>query len=673
MHGHILTDAHLTADLIGFTIGLVVASLLLALTIRAARLPGTPIANIFVALVAVAWNTGGLAHAVALAAGTPRSDERLLSAVALQFTGATLWPVAMLVVWRPFAVLTWQKLGFRILQLVAPAVGLVLVLLLWLPVAGIALVPGDAVKEFTAFSGSLLALGALIFLRAPHTFPGAWFSSLTILVGVAATALSIVIRSTFHVSDATDAALVVASKQSPLLILLGSFFVFARFRFADVFIRQSLRIVLAAACATGLVVSLWAGFLSELSSLTPFPTAIHLVTGSALGTTMLMAFSVTDRALGRLVDRWIVRIPDYSSATRQLGERLRQLHREPDIISAAQEAARSTLGLDEVHWVPKGILPDSVWTAEMRDGICELEEDHPLKRLLSLSNLEVLVPVRIEGELAAVLAVSPGEARRGLVTHELEYLQVVATQVGARLDALGLEREMVERENRETVLRQQLTEAELRALRAQVNPHFLFNSLNTIADLIVSNPRSAEAMTVRLAKVFRHVLAHASRPLTSIREEAEFLRTYLQIEEARFGGRFHAHIDVASDVAQQQIPSLVLQPLVENALKHGLAPKPGPVHLWISACAQGECVRLMVEDDGIGTSTQATLSVANDGLASSLPTRPARPGFGVGLSNVARRLAVMYEDRASVTLEGRTGGGTRAVVVLPRGATTAVA
>jgi len=205
----------------------------------------------------------------------------------------------------------------------------------------------------------------------------------------------------------------------------------------------------------------------------------------------------------------------------------------------------------------------------------------------------------------------------------------------------------VERRSREAVLLQQVTEAELRALRSQVNPHFLFNSLNTIADLIVRDPPRAEAMTLRLAGVFRHVLANTSRPLTSIRDEMDFLRTYLSIEEARFGDRLQVEFDVPADAAALQIPSLILQPLVENALKHGLAPKPGPGHLWISARLQPSQVTLLVEDDGMGLRT------------SQSP--------GVGLANVTDRLRTLYQDRAGLRLEPREAGGTRASVTIPRG------
>jgi two-component system LytT family sensor kinase len=158
-------------------------------------------------------------------------------------------------------------------------------------------------------------------------------------------------------------------------------------------------------------------------------------------------------------------------------------------------------------------------------------------------------------------------------------------------------------------------------------------------------------MTLRLASVFRHVLAHSCRPLTSVREEIDFLRTYLYIEEARFGDRLHVEIDLAPEIAGELIPSLILQPLVENALKHGLGPKPGPGHLWISARADGERICLRVEDDGIGPRLDTDRSVP-----------------GLGLANIAERLDTLYHDRAAVRLEARDGGGSRVTVVIPRAA-----
>jgi two-component system LytT family sensor kinase len=261
---------------------------------------------------------------------------------------------------------------------------------------------------------------------------------------------------------------------------------------------------------------------------------------------------------------------------------------------------------------------------------------------------EVLVPMATGGRVTHVLIATPGPARPGLVSNDVDYLRSVAGLFGNRIDALARERDAIERESREAVLVQQVTEAELRALRAQINPHFLFNSLNTVADLIVRDPARAETMTLRLASVFRHVLAHSSRPLTTVRDEIEFLRAYLYIEEARFGDRLRVEIVVDDKVAGEAVPSLILQPLVENAIKHGLGPKPGPGHLRISVAAEGEFLRLVVEDDGMGLSGR-------------------RESQGVGLTNVAERLATLYQDRGSVALQAREGGGCRVTVRIPRG------
>jgi two-component system, LytTR family, sensor kinase len=667
MHGAAITAPHLAADLIGFSSGLVITVLLLVLTLRAARLPGTPFANILLALCALTWNLGGLAHTIALTSGMTKGARPALIASAIQFTAAAGWPIPILAIWRPYAVLPWQKRGAQLLQLAAIADAAVIVFSLWSPaLVGITLLPVGTIKEFASYSGSALALGAVMLLRGPLASGAVWFASLTMFFGVFGTTLTLVVASLFDLSDGTTATLSVVSKQSTLLIVLGAFFLFARFRFADVFIRHSLRILLASLLAVVLVLVFDAPLVVRLANQTAFPVAVRVFWGSVLATTLLLSFALLDRGICTLVNRWIVRAPDYRHATRQLGEALRRLHTELEITEAAQHAARHTLELDDVRSIPFSRLPGSLWPAEIHDGeVVELHAASPLRHLLSLPDLELLVPVRVGGQTSSVLAISPGRARRGLVTHEVSYLRTVAAQFGSRLDSLQLEREMVDRQNRESLLLQQLTEAELRALRAQINPHFLFNSLNTIADLIVTNPSGAEATTLRLAKVFRHVLAQSSRPLTSIRDEVEFLRAYLQIEEARFGGRLHVDIDVPADVAQDRIPSLILQPLVENALKHGLAPKPGAGHLWVSARAEGAHVCLRVEDDGVG-SPQAALARTNGAHAMPPATMSSRQSPGVGLMNVAQRLAALYQGRASVNVESREAGGIRVTVLVPR-------
>jgi two-component system LytT family sensor kinase len=649
------TDLFMAADIFGFFAGLVVAILLLWLTLRAAKLPGCPHAHILFALCALAWNAGGLFHVFDMHGMKqhPEVGAGLLSA-AIQFSGAAVWPIPMLTVWHPYAARRWQQLASRALLCVGVLHGGLILLALWAAVVfSIRVVPFEQLAMFAAYNAStLLALGAIIQLKGGMTSRAVWFSALTMIFGVFGSTLAAILAKHVAVGPEVQAALRVVAKQSVLIGVLGAFFLFARFRFADVFIRHSIRIVLASGIAIILVLTAESMFHAPRPLLEPYSHAIRLVAVSLLAAWVLLSFTVLDRGMGLFVDRWILRAPDYRGATRALADTLRHLRKDEEIAAAVETCIRRTLELDDVRTIKVCSVAESFWPAEMYDGeVIALEKASPLRLRLSLPDLEFLVPVLTGGQVTSVLAISPGPQVRALVSDDVAWVRAAAVQFGSRLDAVRAERELLERQSREALLLQQVTEAELRALRAQINPHFLFNALNTIADLIVTNPSQAEAMTLRLSKVFRHVLAGSSQPLTSIREEMAFLRTYLDIEEARFGTRLQVHIDVAPDVAQEPIPSLILQPLVENALKHGLAPKPGQGHLWITARAQGRHVCVHVEDDGIGLTA----------------TGPRRDSMGVGLTNIAQRLSTFYQGRARVALEPREPGGTRVTLLVPRG------
>jgi two-component system LytT family sensor kinase len=231
------------------------------------------------------------------------------------------------------------------------------------------------------------------------------------------------------------------------------------------------------------------------------------------------------------------------------------------------------------------------------------------------------------------------------MTVDVEFLRNVAVIVGRRLEALAREADRVERAHREAQLVHQVVSAELRALRAQLSPHFLFNVLNTIAALIPHEPEKAELMVVRLAKVFRHLLAHSEKSFSSLQEEIEFLRTYLEIEKVRFGERLTVEFEISEAAAMATVPSLILQPLVENSLKHGLAPKRGDNRLIIRAGWADGALSLSVEDNGVGISKALN--------------------SGVGLRNIRERLRTTYGDRASLVLENIAQGGSRASVIIP--------
>ncbi|MCP3097422.1 histidine kinase [Myxococcus sp. K15C18031901] len=216
--------------------------------------------------------------------------------------------------------------------------------------------------------------------------------------------------------------------------------------------------------------------------------------------------------------------------------------------------------------------------------------------------------------------------------------------------ALGLARRAHVRQRRADQLQAQLAEARLQALSSQLRPHFLFNALNAVASLVHVDPDAAERMLARLGDLLRHSLDSQGRQEVTLREELEALAPYLDIERTRFGARLSVVCRLSPDVLDVRVPYLALQPLVENAIRHGLAPRAEPGRIDISAERDGDALRLRVEDDGIGPPPQ--------------PAALGRSG-GVGLSNLRARLATLHGARASVELRPGVSRGTVVEVRVP--------
>lgn len=213
--------------------------------------------------------------------------------------------------------------------------------------------------------------------------------------------------------------------------------------------------------------------------------------------------------------------------------------------------------------------------------------------------------------------------------------------------AFGLSQRAVrEREQRLAAALAAAQEAQLAALRFQINPHFLFNSLNAVMSLVGSGRnRDAETVVARLAAFFRATLASEPNAMVTLEEELDLLSAYLDIEAARFGDRLKAVIDVPDDLTRAAVPHFLLQPLAENAIKHGVAPSKRPVTLSITARAEAARLLVRIADDGAGGA-------------------PASAGGGVGLRNIAGRLRAHYGD-AGVLRAERQPRGFVAEVTLP--------
>jgi two-component system LytT family sensor kinase len=192
----------------------------------------------------------------------------------------------------------------------------------------------------------------------------------------------------------------------------------------------------------------------------------------------------------------------------------------------------------------------------------------------------------------------------------------------------------------------QLARAELAALRAQLQPHFLFNALNTIAALVPEDPDKADRMIIGLASMLRRSLESDGRLEVPLHTELDVLSSYLDIEQARFEDRLKVAWRVQPEARNALVPPLVLQPLVENAIRHGLSPRAAAGTLWLTADRHGDWLRLGVADDGLGLTDGA-------------------PRDGIGLANTRARLKQVYGDRHEFTIAPRDGGGVTATIAVP--------
>jgi two-component system, LytTR family, sensor kinase len=655
-----LPDYLLVAELLGFGTGGVL-SILLALLVRRSphNSPGTRLL-VFCALL---WNIAGLAMFVFILSGVTSRSLAIGLAETAQLSAGALFPTSFLLLWsRPFPAGSWKtKVNTALLWAAAVnAVWLIALLFLciMLPRLGLHRVAMYAVPLNASF---LLTIGAVTQAKGRFSAAGDRIYLALTLIGIwACTTAIFVLDNVRFLSPRWTPLLVIVKAQSPFLAVVGALFFFARFRSSDVLIKHSLRVV-AAVC-----VAAWTCFfiLETLPGLailrdSAFPQAMRAGLAAATIAALLLLFSLADRAIERTVDCWILRQPDYRATLAQLWEQMARADTETELFAIPERIVAQALDVSVVRVLRRDEVPAVERHAAANAGqLWELACDDACRRILGAPEVDLLAPVRVHGEITHVIAVAPGPFRRSLVTGDLAFLQTVAGQIGSRLESLAHERDKLERQTREAHLRHLAAQAELKALRAQINPHFLFNSLNTIADLIVTDPEKAEAMTVLLAKVFRHVLMNSDRQLTRVADEMEFLRTYLHVEEIRFGDRLRVRMELDPAVSADAIPSLILQPVVENAIKHGLAPKVGSGHLSITADRHGDFVRLAVEDDGVGTA-----------LADGLPK-----SNGVGLKLIAERLKTLYNGRASLSvanlsIDGAAARGSRVTILIPRNET----
>lgn len=400
-----------------------------------------------------------------------------------------------------------------------------------------------------------------------------------------------------------------------------------RFALADLFLKRALTLIALVAIA-------FAGY--NLATLLPAgPLAASLLMALWVATSLVSPW--LHRLIVRFVDHSLLGRTDYAALAAGIGQGLPARSTIDGVLDMVAERLAPALDARRVWW----------------------EEDGAAAGGESARTTQATVPTT---DLPRYV-VNVGELTGGrrLLSDDLALVETVVATAARRIDQIRLTHERYEVQLREEEMQKLTAEAELKALRAQVNPHFLFNALTTIGYLIESAPPRAMNTLMQLTALLRGVL-RSEGDFTTLGREIELVEHYLKIEHERFEERLRVRVDVPQALRHSRIPALVIQPLVENAIKHGVAPSTtgGDVEVtaWLDQGQDGERLHVSVRNTGAPLHPGALrdLGLPADGFAQ---------GAKVGVDNVRRRLAGHYGAHAALTLATEPGRGTIAELIVP--------
>lgn len=394
---------------------------------------------------------------------------------------------------------------------------------------------------------------------------------------------------------------------TPLLFLSATTYYENRFEFYDLLVKRG-AMLLATLAALGAYYVVALPILDGLPDDASRPWLFALA-----AVPLMMAAPRLSRALGQRLDRaWFGRHYTPVTAVTTVLSSLQTATDEQTLIAAAEHSLKEVLGVT-VRLTTEDEAPDDVRTAFRVDGS------------VADPSLWVIVP-NVHGE-------------RTLLSEDLTLLRSLGTVVTYLVENVRLQQRRQEQDLLEQELRVQSSQSELKALRAQINPHFLFNALNTVASLIHSNPARADRAVEQLSEVFRHTLRRSDNEWTPLDQELAFATAYLDVEEARFGDRLTYTIDADAAARRALVPAMIVHTLVENAVKHGIAQRRGAGTLDVRATTDGARLTVTVTDNGPGPQHTA------DAFA-----RARRDGEQFGLRSVRDRLLGHFGEAAAFTL-----------------------
>ena len=399
-----------------------------------------------------------------------------------------------------------------------------------------------------------------------------------------------------------------------LLILLQDY----RFVFLDAFVRFLANVILAAFLSYA-GIRLAANLVPENGSVHPLTDII----GVAGLCGLLILFAYLRGIVQRLLTKAVFRSGNIEGAVHELRSRAAEIRNEGDYLKWTAARIAAVAGSPEFEM----LSPEANGDRSMKDlDYPALADEEPwLGRHPRWGWAEAVVPIRLSLRDVRYLLLGRRQGGRRYLSEDLRSLNYMATVVAEEVERF-----------RANEMQRLVSEAELRALHSQINPHFLFNALNTIYGIIPREATGARRTVLNLANIFRYFL-QSDKILIPLSEELKIVEAYLEIERLRLGPRLQTMIEVDQDAEQTLIPILSVQPLVENAIKHGLSLRPDEGWLRLSAHLMDGALNIMVEDSGASSSGDIP------GIHSA--------GAGVGLANVSRRLQLCFGRDSDIKIE----------------------
>lgn len=449
-----------------------------------------------------------------------------------------------------------------------------------------------------------------------------------------------------------------------------------RFALADIFLKRALALVVLVALAFAAYTMVASrAFFGRENGLERDSQVVGLLL--ALWVATALVYPVLRRAVERFVDRLILRRADYDKLRIEIGRLIADYEDTPSALRFVCEQLSPALTAREVSWVPC----DDVDHGACYSGGDQLQfsqdQDKASDRKIGSSTephagIHLFHDLRVSADLRGNLARWAGATGvvlvpttdppqyllvirelaggRRLLSDDIAMLESIAILAARRVDSIRVTHERCERDLREQEISKLATEAELRALRAQISPHFLFNALNTVGYLIQTSPDRALDALLRLTGLLRGALQRSAGEFTTLGQEIDLIESYLEIERARFEERLRVRIDVPFSERSIRIPTLLVQPLVENAVKHGIGPRKAGGQVTVIARRTAGMLHVSVEDTGAGIEESALASARK---------------HGVGLANVEERLRCHYGEDGSLLIRSEPGLGTTAEITLP--------